>query len=71
MAGSAFLDQQRNTSGNGLVVWLGVYRYQLKSNRPIINRLITFEIFSLLAVITPLNDSNHRVFMDLYDYKSQ
>jgi hypothetical protein len=33
-------------------VWLGVYRYQLKSNRPIINRLITFEIFSLLAVIT-------------------
>ena len=54
MAGSTFLlDQQRNTSRQ----WAGFclvrsISISVEINRPIINRLITFEIFSLLAVIT-------------------
>lgn len=54
MAGSAFFwtNNEIHQAMGWFFVWLGVYRYQLKSNRPIINRLITFEILSILAVIT-------------------
>ncbi len=54
MAGSAFFwtNNEIHQAMAWFFIWMGIYRYQLKSNLPIKYRLITFEIFSLLAVIT-------------------